>query len=174
MKHMTGSARHYFIQPIFRRSPALIVRTTVLLVVCLSILALVGSALAKTVDEPALPEPFSAFADVYPGQSVDPLKLEARGFACRDNTLPSPADISQDCQRTLPGGMFSQINLMIWDGVVQRLDLKVRENGLNIGDLALRWGSRGVRIAGNWVSLSRLRITSPASFRIVSRDQSVN
>jgi len=42
----------------------------------------------------------------------------------------------------------------IWDGVVKWLDLKVRENNLDVGSLSLQWGSPEIRIDGNWVNLS--------------------
>jgi hypothetical protein len=70
------------------------------------------------------------------------------------NSLPSPADISEHCTQTLPSGMFSAINLTVWDGVVKWLDLKVRENNLDVGNLSLQWGSPEIRIDGNWVNLS--------------------
>jgi hypothetical protein len=153
---MTGSVKQYCVRQNFnlRTSSSLIIRMTFLLFVSLSTVILVVNVLAKHLNAHDLPDPFIAFANVMPGQSMDTLKLEAQGFSCHDNTLPSPADISQDCMRAVPTGSFSHINLTIWDGVIQWLDLKVREHDLNVGDLSLRWGSPEVRIEGNWVHLS--------------------
>lgn len=156
MGYMTGSIKRYFVHQFFslRTSFSLTIRITLLLVVIFSSAILVINTLAKHLNEADVPDPLAEFASVLPGQFIDTLKLEAEGFSCRENTLPSPADIFQYCTRALPTGLFSQINLTILDGIGQGLDLKVREGSLRVGDLSLQWGSPEVRIEGNWVHLS--------------------
>ena len=53
-----------------------------------------------------------------------------------------------------PSVWLAAVSLTIWDGVVQWLDLKVREGNLDVGNLSLQWGSPVIRTDGNWVNLS--------------------
>jgi hypothetical protein len=150
-----GTKRPHLVRRIihFKTVQPIIAGTTLLLMVTLVIAVLVVSTLAKRLGDRPLSDPFTAFADVFPGQSPDTRVLIAQGFSCNVDLLPSPADISERCTQTLPSGMFSAINLTIWDGVVKWLDLKVRDNNLDVGNLSLQWGSPEIRIEGNWVNL---------------------
>ena len=141
-------------RPHFKALLPIIARVTTLLIVTLVIAILVVSTLAKRLGDRPLSDPFTAFANVFPGQSVDTGSLIVQGFSCSVDSLPSPADISERCTQTLSSGMFSAINLTVWDGVVKWLDLKVRDHNLDVGSLSLHWGSPQIRIDGNWVNLS--------------------
>lgn len=156
MNCVTGGVKQDFVRYIFSRLALLSLTThaTFLLFVSLSSIVLVVYAIAEQMDKPDVPNPFTVFADVLPGQFMDTAKLEAQGFSCRENVLPSPADIDQDCTRALPTGLFSHIRLTLWDGVVHWLDLKVRENELSVGDLTLWWGIPKIRIEGICVQLN--------------------
>ena len=125
-----------------------------LLIVGFLTAALVVNALARYVSDPDLPDLFVAYTDFFPGQSVDARMLETEGFSCYADTLPSSADITERCTRILQTGPFSHISVTLWDGVIKWLDLRVREHGLTVGDLALRWGCPEVRVSGKWVSLN--------------------
>jgi hypothetical protein len=110
--------------------------------------------LATRLGEHDLRDPFAAFADLFPGQPLDIRVLKAEKLSCYLDTLPALADVTERCTRALPTGPFSQINVTSWDGVVKSLDLRVRENGLSVGDLSLQWGYPEVHFYGNWVTLS--------------------
>ena len=150
-----GVERPPFARPIshFRVSSPRIFITLLLVVSFFTALLVVGT-LAKRLGERYLPDPFAAFTDFFPGQSLDTRMLEAEGFSCYFDTLPSPSDITERCARVLQTGPFSQISVTIWDGIVKWLDLNVRENELTVGDLSLRWGIPEVHMSGSWVNLS--------------------
>jgi len=155
MEQVTHGVKQYFVWNIFSRRtfPLLTLRTTLWLFIGLLTIVLVVNAASSQMDKPVLPDPFTLFANLLPGQYVDTRKLEAQGFSCHDTFLPSPADISQDCTQSLPAGMFSHINLTIWDGIIKWLDLQVHEKDLCVGDLSLQWGSPEIHIDGSLVNL---------------------
>lgn len=138
----------------FKTIRPITIRATLMLVVILVTAILVVGTLVKQTDDHAVPDPFAGFAQFFPGQTLDTRVLVKQGFSCVVETLPTPADISEGCTQALSSGMFSDISLTIWDGVVQWLDLKVRDNDLNVGDLSLQWGSPQIRVEGDWVNLS--------------------
>lgn len=153
---VVGAQQSHFVRRFFhfKAYPSIIAGATFLLMVTLVAVTLVVSAVAKRLGDQPLSDPFTAFANVFPGQSLDTRTLIAQGFSCKLDSQPSPADVSELCTRTLASSLFSTINLTVWDGVVKWLDLKVRENDLRVGDLSLQWGSPEVRIEGTWVHLS--------------------
>ncbi len=163
MKHLREGVKKHFGRHIFSRRTllSLTLRITLLVFISLSTIVLVVYAIAKQLDKPVLPDPFTIFANVLPGQTIDTRKLEAQGYLCHESLLPSPADISQDCTRSLPIGMFSQINLTIWDGIIKWLDLQVHDNDLCVGDLSLQWGSPEIHVEGIWMNVrwSNLHVT---------------
>ncbi len=100
------------------------------------ILVMVWLALART---PALPQnPFASYEDVFPGQ---PWSINlANHFSCVETPIPSVADVHQLCVFHPQTGPFSQVNLIILDGIIFQLNLDVRENSLVLGDILLWWG----------------------------------
>lgn len=155
MEQVTHGVKLHFVWNNFsgRTFPLLTLRTTLWLFIGLATIVLVVNTASKQLDKPVLPDPFTLFANLLPGQYIDTRKLEAQGFSCHENSLPSPADISQDCTQSLLSGMFSQINLTIWDGIIKWLDLQVHEKDLCVGDLSLQWGSPEIHIEGSFVQL---------------------
>src|SRR5258705_10501116 len=81
------------------------------------------------------PDPFAVFSGIFPGQQVNTRRLEAQGYSCWLDPLPTIADISEHCSQDLQTGPFSHITVTIWDGNIKQLTLKARENALTIGDL---------------------------------------
>src|SRR5262245_30880283 len=70
--------------------------------------------------QPATPDnPFLSYADVFPGQ----LRRAAvmRDFVCFDKVFPSPADVSEQCAFLPENGLFFQVNVTVWDGVITQL-----------------------------------------------------
>jgi len=150
-----GVNRSHFVHPIWHfstSSPRIFI--TLLLLVSFFTAALAVNTLAKHFSDPYLPDLFTAFTDFFPGQSLDARILEAEGFTCYFDTLPSPSDITERCTRVLQTGPFSHISVTIWDGIIKWFDLSVRAHGLTVGDLSLRWGCPKVRVSGNWVSFN--------------------
>jgi hypothetical protein len=116
----------------------------------------------------APPDPFATFSNLFPGQQADTRLLEAQGYSCWLETLPTIADISQHCSQDLQTGPFSNITVTIWDGSVRVLDLVVRENALTIGDLVRLWGrphihQHGFRGQLKWLGSGNMDLT--ASYR---------
>ena len=138
----------------FKAFPSITLRVTSILMVILVTAVLVVSAIAKDTGNSVLPDTFGTFTAFFPGQALDTRVLVKQGFSCTFVTLPTPADVSETCRQSLHDGMFSEINLTIWDGVIKWLNLKVREGNLDVGNLSLQWGSPEIRIDGNWVTLS--------------------
>ncbi len=85
-----------------------------------------------------LDDPFLTYSDVFPGQTWS--TALAQRFSCFESTLPSVADVSEECVYHPEGGPFSQVHVIIWDGVIMWLDFTARENVLTFGDLSLWWG----------------------------------
>ena len=119
---------------------------TLLLIVSFSMAVVVVSTVAKRLGEAFLSDPFVAFVDVFPGQSIDARLLEAEGFSCQLDSQPSPADINEYCSWDLLTGPFSHVGVIIWDGTVMRLGLTIRENLLTVDDLVLLWGNSEIFI----------------------------
>lgn len=96
--------------------------------------------------------PFLAYADIFPGQPWS--SALAREFSCFHRTIPSPADVSEECIYHPQRGTFSQMTVTIWDGVVTRLEFTVRDNSLAVGDLAVWWGRPEVSVLyREWITL---------------------
>jgi hypothetical protein len=86
-----------------------------------------------------LSNPFLPYSDILPGQhwnaGLKPL------FSCYPSlSLPSPADVREECVYAPLGGPFSSLHVTVWDGIVNRLDFTIRDHGLSQGDLSLLWG----------------------------------
>src|SRR5690349_14004799 len=85
-------------------------------------------ALAATVRQPT--DPFATYADILPGQPIDVADLEERGFLCEEDTRPTPADLAELCFNAEGNEQAFAITVALWDGVVERLDLKLRDQVL--------------------------------------------
>ena len=112
------------------------------------------TTLARPFGHESPSDPFTVYAAIFPAQRIDSSTLIKRGFSCATDTLPSPADVTEHCAYALMTGTLSAINVVIWDGVVERLDFILRREAFAIGDLALLWGNPDIHQAGQWVSLN--------------------
>jgi hypothetical protein len=95
-----------------------------------------------------LDDPFLAYADVFPGQPGS--AAIARDFVCNQVTLPSSADVSEVCIYYPLTGPFSQVNVMVWDGLIVGTNFSIRERTMTMGDLILWWGDAELSSAGEW------------------------
>ena len=120
------------------------------------LMAIVGATtLAKHFGPPvAFADIFAAEAGIVPGQHIDLATLAELGYSCRIDTLPSPSDLIERCERDGQAAAIHAINALIYDGVVLHLDFVLHHGELSIGDLILLWGTPEVRATGRWVSFN--------------------
>ena len=95
--------------------------------------------------------PFSAYADLLPGQMA--VDLAARGFACREQNTGSTryeqTRFSVFCTYRPPTGIFEHIAVMLsGDQAVTLVVFTVRDDRLVLGDLALLLGRPPIMAAG--------------------------
>jgi hypothetical protein len=110
--------------------------------------------LATHISQAPLSDPFVAYADIFPSQHVSISDLEARGFFCVVEVLPTPADLFETCQLDLPNGAISAINLSLWDSVVVTLTFSLGGGAATVGDLALMLGNPEIQVSGRRVNLN--------------------
>lgn len=96
--------------------------------------------LALTVGEPS--NPFSAYANLFPGQSTS--NVEMSKFTC---ALPDADDrlIEEHCALKLLTGTFSEVGIITFGGIVRQISFIMREETLRVGDLMLLWGTPEVQ-----------------------------
>jgi len=86
-----------------------------------------------------LNDPLLAYADVFPGQSLSISR--AHEFSCYPRSNPRPVDVFAECVLRPQSGLFSQVNVLIWNGLIIRLVFRVHEHTVTVGDLLLWWGN---------------------------------
>jgi hypothetical protein len=86
----------------------------------------------------SLPNPFPAYADIFPGQAAS--MAEARGFSCQRSY--DYYDATEDHVPTLeacifapPEGIFSSVQVIISDGIIRESIFLIRNNTLQVGDV---------------------------------------
>jgi hypothetical protein len=82
-------------------------------------------------------DPFSAYADIFPGQSMTAVK--ARGLLCRDVMYQIHEEV---CTLTTTSGDITGVNVTISTDIIRLITFTMRENSLNVGDLLLLTGVR--------------------------------
>lgn len=118
-----------------RLSPFWVIVFTLL--VGLAVVNMGVRALAQFAVPPA--NPFPDYADVLPGQPAT--ALETRAFSCQLNydfyyDRTETADpIEESCIFTPSAGIFSSIQVMRLQGVIQQTTFILRDNTLQVGDL---------------------------------------
>jgi hypothetical protein len=96
---------------------------------------------------------FSAYADVFPGQSES--NISGRGFSCVVDDSPLyTSPFYEDCRLTPATGTFSRIDVMISNKTIHQISFIVRENTLRVGDLALLVESSDFRAVHNTIYFS--------------------
>ncbi|MEO8395000.1 MAG: hypothetical protein ABI700_18535, partial [Chloroflexota bacterium] len=108
----------------------------VVLLTFISLLAAVVAVttLTKQFGQVPLSDPFTIYADIFPGQPANIDRLEARGFRCGLDSLPSEADLLLRCEQSVQTDTLSRIELSIWDGVVVRLTFRLPDDVFTAGD----------------------------------------
>jgi hypothetical protein len=84
------------------------------------------------------PNPFSEFADVFPGQPAT--AAEARAFSCQDkyNYSATGHDLTiLYCEVTPAESIFSSVQIIISQNVIRQCIFVTRDNTLKVGDLAI-------------------------------------
>ena len=127
----------------------------VLLLICASTFVMLTITVTRVIQANHQPHfvVITAYADVMPGQSIDVTILEAKGFSCKEDMRPTPADLAELCSNSVANQQVGTITILVWDAIVKRLDLKLQDGIFVIGDLALLWGQPEVQHIGHWVDL---------------------
>jgi hypothetical protein len=94
-----------------------------------------------------LPNPFAAFADVFPGQPRSAAQM--RGFLCLTSAYGS--EPNEYCSVDLARGIVSQIDVYIAEDLIDEISFRLREDTLRVGDLMLIWGTPEIRENGHSV-----------------------
>jgi len=94
---------------------------------------------------PESSEPFSIYADIFPGQPES--AAQQRGFSCyyMDDDNFSPAPRAKHCLFHPDTGAFSSIDVTISSGTIRQISFIMRDNAVRVGDLALFFGTRDFR-----------------------------
>jgi hypothetical protein len=117
-------------------SPRLKSRLVVVFILVVGLTSASVGATALAGRATILPDPFSPFADVFPGQPRS--AVVTHGFSCAMGTYPVLPD--EQCMLYPATGIFTQVGVIVSKGTVIRTDFTLREGILRLGDLALLWG----------------------------------
>jgi hypothetical protein len=140
---MLNASMNLFPRPIYlrdgdraaRRVLPFLLLVFIVLVGCVTASASVV-ALARTATPS--PSPFAAYADVFPGQIRR--AVAARGFSCLER-YDGGYSPNLDCTLNPVAGDFSQVSLVIEDGVIDEISFGLRDDTFRVGDLMLLWGA---------------------------------
>jgi hypothetical protein len=92
-------------------------------------LSTVSLLVSRTAD--LLANPFTPYTDLL---GKDGGAVLARGFECR---MADYADLpGLDCIRAMPSGTFSSVEILIRYGIVERINVHIRDGEIRAGDLA--------------------------------------
>ena len=129
--------------PSFRLRPYLLV--VFVLVTGLTVINIGARALAEYTMPPS--NPFSSFADIFPGQPRN--ALETRGFSC--SIVPYSDIPNEYCYFYPTTGAFSKVSVLVSKDVIRITSFILSENALNMGDLMLLWGKPLSDESSSWV-----------------------
>ena len=104
-----------------------------------TIVSLGAQALGHNAEPPT--NPFATFAHVFPGQPGS--AIQGYGLLCSRglyNYLPN-----EHCTVNPTEGTFSQVGVVISDGVIDEISFRMRDNTFRLGDLMLLLGKPEVR-----------------------------
>jgi len=93
--------------------------------------------------------PFSIFADVFPGQPRS--AVAARGFSCPASFffITEPGLTDETCFLNPTAGPFFQVSVITSQDLIRHITFTLRENTLTLGDLAALWGMPEVHEYGH-------------------------
>jgi hypothetical protein len=122
--------------PRLKLSPLLLI--LVVLLISFAIVNLGMRALAQYTVPP--PNPFPAYADIFPGQSAE--AIETRAFSCDLNyNYQSPTEdhypTETYCTFVPAAGVFSRVGVVISSGIIRQSIFVMRDNTFRVGDLAI-------------------------------------
>lgn len=112
----------------------------VAIAICLIVMANGATAMGKYLSKPPS-NPFALFADIFPGQPQ--IAVETRRFQCTNGLYSYLTNTY--CNLALPTGFFSQVSVVIGDGLINEISFRLREETLRVGDLMVLWGIPTVR-----------------------------
>jgi hypothetical protein len=82
------------------------------------------------------PNPFPAYADIFPGQAMS--AAEARGFSCfADDRNNDHDQLIQHCVLYPETGAFSRVEVIISGVIIHQSIFSLRDSILQVGDIAL-------------------------------------
>jgi hypothetical protein len=115
--------------PRLRLTPLLLIM--VIILVGFAVVTIGGRLVAQY--SPTPPNPFPAYADVFPGQPAS--AVQARAFSCQ-----SYAPAETVCIFTPVAGAFLSVQVVISEGTIHNLTFILCDNTLLVGDLAMFLG----------------------------------
>jgi hypothetical protein len=113
-----------------------------------SVIAIATMALGRYSVSPV--NPFSAYADIIPGQSES--AILSTEFSCDFQLYDNP--LEKACRLSPVIGTFSQINVTISNQVVHQITFILRDTTLRVGDMVLFLGTMDFRIVHNAIYFS--------------------
>jgi hypothetical protein len=85
---------------------------------------------------PTPPNPFTAYADVFPGQPES--VIEAMAYSCFTDASHYDHDpIEQRCVLSPAIGTFSDVEVIISEGIIRQITFTLRDNTLQAGNLEI-------------------------------------
>ena len=108
-------------------------RLAFILVTGFAVTNIVAHALGLTAR--ALPNPFAAYADIFPGQPAS--AIEARGFSCPSNYNDYQPPTGIYCTFTPADGVFFHVAVVLFKGKIHQISFIMHKNTLTVGDLEL-------------------------------------
>ena len=114
------------------RVPAYL-RLVFLLLIGFSVASLLVRTLAFTVL--VSPNPFTAYADIFPGQPDS--AIQSRAFSCRSQPEEHPVPTGLSCAFVPTEGIFSKITVITSQSAIQNTIFEIREKNLRVGDVEL-------------------------------------
>ncbi|MEO8606285.1 MAG: hypothetical protein ABI690_00260 [Chloroflexota bacterium] len=93
---------------------------------------------------PAPVSPFSAYADIFPGQPAS--ALDTQSFDCHSNHDFYHDPTEQTCTFVPTADAFLNVQVRVSEGLIQELTFMLRENALQVGDLERFLGTTAIRI----------------------------
>jgi hypothetical protein len=89
-----------------------------------------------------LPNPFVAYANIFPGQPAS--TIEAGGFSCPSDYNGNQSPSGLYCSFTPADGVFSHVTVVIFGDKIHQISFMVRKSELTVGDLELIFETRAV------------------------------
>jgi hypothetical protein len=86
----------------------------------------------------ALRDPFESYVDILPGQTR--AAVTNRGFSCPKSSITAYHGSDEYCVLMPETGTFSQVGVLMSDGIIRQAVFILRADTLGVGDLVTFWG----------------------------------